>query len=146
MDILVIGSGGREHALALSLAADPCVTAVHVAPGNAGTAEVGTNHAVAATDPADVVRLARELSVDLVVIGPEAPLVAGVADALREWSADSQRATRARDRAELDRVAARFDQIIVAELQFKVTVDGAVKSPGRIDITPGTASKIAAPI
>jgi phosphoribosylamine--glycine ligase len=83
VDILVIGSGGREHALALSLAADPSVTAVHIAPGNAGTAEVGTNHAVASTDPDDVVRLARELSVDLVVIGPEAPLVAGVADALR---------------------------------------------------------------
>jgi phosphoribosylamine--glycine ligase len=83
VDILVIGSGGREHALALALAADPAVTTLHIAPGNAGTAEVGTNHAVAATDPADVVRLARELAVDLVVIGPEAPLVAGVADALR---------------------------------------------------------------
>ena len=80
----MIGSGGREHALALALAADPSVGALHIAPGNAGTAEVGTNHAVAATDPDDVVRLARELAVDLVVIGPEAPLVAGVADALRE--------------------------------------------------------------
>ena len=80
----MIGSGGREHALALALAADPAVMALHIAPGNAGTAEVGTNHVVAATDPADVVRLARELAVDLVVIGPEAPLVAGVADALRE--------------------------------------------------------------
>ena len=77
----MIGSGGREHALALALAADPAVGALHVAPGNAGTAEVGTNHPVDATDPADVVRLARELAVDLVVIGPEAPLVAGVADA-----------------------------------------------------------------
>ena len=80
----MIGSGGREHALALALAADPTVGALHIAPGNAGTAEVGTNHRVAATDPADVVRLARELTVDLVVIGPEAPLVAGVADALRD--------------------------------------------------------------
>ena len=79
----MIGSGGREHAMALSLAADPSVAALHIAPGNAGTAEVGTNHAVIATDPSDVVRLARELGVDLVVIGPEAPLVAGVADALR---------------------------------------------------------------
>jgi phosphoribosylamine--glycine ligase len=83
VDILVIGSGGREHALALSLAADPSVAALHVAPGNAGTAVVGTNHPVIATDPSDVVRLAHELGVDLVVIGPEAPLVAGVADALR---------------------------------------------------------------
>jgi phosphoribosylamine---glycine ligase len=84
VDILVIGSGGREHALALALAADPAVTALHIAPGNAGTAEAGRNHPVTATDPADVVRLARHLGVDLVVIGPEAPLVAGVADALRE--------------------------------------------------------------
>ncbi len=84
MDILVIGSGGREHALALALAADPTVGALHIAPGNAGTAEVGTNHPVRATDPADVLRLARGLAVDLVVIGPEAPLVAGVADVLRE--------------------------------------------------------------
>jgi phosphoribosylamine--glycine ligase len=83
VDILVIGSGGREHALALSLAADPTVGTLHIAPGNAGTAEVGTNHEVTPTDPGDVVRLARELAVDLVVIGPEAPLVAGVADALR---------------------------------------------------------------
>jgi phosphoribosylamine--glycine ligase len=83
VDILVIGSGGREHALAVSLAADPTVGTLHIAPGNAGTAEVGTNHEVTPTDPGDVVRLARELAVDLVVIGPEAPLVAGVADALR---------------------------------------------------------------
>ncbi|HYN57109.1 MAG TPA: phosphoribosylamine--glycine ligase [Motilibacterales bacterium] len=88
MDILVIGSGGREHALALALAADPAVTALHIAPGNAGTAQVGSNHPVAATDPADVVRLAEALGVDLVVVGPEAPLVAGVADAVRAAGID----------------------------------------------------------
>ncbi len=86
--ILVIGSGGREHALALALAADPTVTGVHVAPGNAGTAEVATNHPVDATDPAQVVALARRLGVDLVVVGPEAPLVAGVADAVRAAGID----------------------------------------------------------
>ena len=84
----MIGSGGREHALALALAADPAVTALHVAPGNAGTAQVGTNHPVTATDPADVVRLAEALGVDLVVVGPEAPLVAGVADAVRAAGID----------------------------------------------------------
>jgi phosphoribosylamine--glycine ligase len=88
VEILIIGAGGREHALALSLASDPTVTAVHVAPGNAGTAEVGTNHKVVATDPADVVALARRLGVGLVVIGPEAPLVAGVADAVRAAGID----------------------------------------------------------
>ena len=84
----MIGSGGREHALALALAADPAVGALHIAPGNAGTAEVGTNHPVAAADPEDVVRLALALRVDLVVIGPEAPLVAGVADAVRAAGID----------------------------------------------------------
>ena len=88
MNILIIGSGGREHALALSLAADPAVSELHVAPGNAGTAEVATNHAVNATDARDVVALAERVGADLVVIGPEAPLVAGVADAVRDAGID----------------------------------------------------------
>ncbi|WP_271216149.1 phosphoribosylamine--glycine ligase [Streptosporangium carneum] len=84
MRVLVIGSGGREHALCRSLAADPQVTEVHCAPGNAGVAQVATLHPVVPTDPAAVARLAGELGADLVVIGPEAPLVAGVADAVRQ--------------------------------------------------------------
>ncbi len=83
LDVLVLGSGGREHALALALAADPGVTAVHAAPGNPGTAGCGTNHPVDPLDPDAVAALATELDVDLVVVGPEAPLVAGVADAVR---------------------------------------------------------------
>ncbi len=88
MKLLIIGSGGREHALAIAMAADPLVTDLHVAPGNAGTAMVARNHAVTATDPAAVVALATSLSVDLVVVGPEAPLVAGVADAVRAAGID----------------------------------------------------------
>jgi len=88
VDILIIGSGGREHALALSLAADPAVTGLHAAPGNAGTAEVAANHAVNATDAGAVVALAEQVGADLVVIGPEAPLVAGVADAVRDAGID----------------------------------------------------------
>ncbi|MGB8020363.1 MAG: phosphoribosylamine--glycine ligase [Candidatus Nanopelagicales bacterium] len=88
MDILIIGSGGREHALALALAADPAVGALHVAPGNAGTAHAGTNHEVVVNDPSSVAALAQALGVDLVVIGPEAPLVAGVADAVRAAGID----------------------------------------------------------
>ncbi|WP_406319396.1 phosphoribosylamine--glycine ligase [Streptosporangium sp. NBC_01639] len=84
MRVLVIGSGGREHALCRSLAADPQVTEVHCAPGNAGIAQVATLHPVTPTDPGAVSRLAAELEAGLVVIGPEAPLVAGVADAVRE--------------------------------------------------------------
>ena len=84
MDVLVIGGGGREHALALALSRDPEVDAVHAAPGNPGTAAVATNHPVDALDGTAVADLATRLGVDLVVIGPEAPLVAGVADAVRE--------------------------------------------------------------
>ena len=81
--VLVIGSGGREHALAWALGRDPEV-AVHIAPGNPGTAAVGTNHPVDAMDGAAVAALAVDLGADLVVVGPEAPLVAGVADAVRD--------------------------------------------------------------
>ena len=83
MRVLVVGSGAREHALCLALAADPAVTALICAPGNAGTAAVAQNRGVDPLDGAAVAALARELETDLVVIGPEAPLVAGVADAVR---------------------------------------------------------------
>ena len=81
--VLVIGSGGREHALAWALSKDPSVGAVHIAPGNPGTAAVGTNHPVDPMNPEAVAALAVQLAADLVVVGPEAPLVAGVADAVR---------------------------------------------------------------
>jgi phosphoribosylamine--glycine ligase len=82
--VLVIGGGGREHAIVRALAADPAVSALHAAPGNPGMADQAELHPVAATDERDVIRLARRVSADLVIIGPEAPLVAGVADALRQ--------------------------------------------------------------
>jgi phosphoribosylamine--glycine ligase len=81
--VLLIGSGGREHALAIGLAADPSVSSLVAAPGNPGIAEVAALRDVTATDPAAVAALAVELAADLVVVGPEAPLVAGVADAVR---------------------------------------------------------------
>lgn len=83
MKVLVIGSGAREHALCRSLSLDPAVTALYCAPGNAGIAEVAELHAVDANDGASVTDLARRLDAGLVVVGPEAPLVAGVADAVR---------------------------------------------------------------
>jgi phosphoribosylamine---glycine ligase len=83
VQVLVIGAGGREHALALALSRDPNVTAVHAAPGNPGMAAVSTLHDVDPVDGKAVAALAGELGVDLVVVGPEAPLVAGVADAVR---------------------------------------------------------------
>jgi phosphoribosylamine--glycine ligase len=81
--VLVIGSGAREHALCLALAADPAVTSLSCAPGNAGTATVAEQCGVDPLDPGAVAALARALTADLVVVGPEAPLVAGVADAVR---------------------------------------------------------------
>jgi phosphoribosylamine---glycine ligase len=79
----VIGGGGREHALVRGLAADPAVSELYAAPGNPGISSLAQLHAVSAGDPLDVVRVARLVAADLVVIGPEAPLVAGAADALR---------------------------------------------------------------
>jgi phosphoribosylamine---glycine ligase len=81
--VLVIGSGAREHALLLALRRDPQVTGVIVAPGNAGTARIADQRDVDMTSGDDVVALAREVAADLVVIGPEVPLVRGVADAVR---------------------------------------------------------------
>ncbi|MEU1228080.1 phosphoribosylamine--glycine ligase [Streptomyces sp. NPDC005828] len=83
MKVLVIGGGAREHALCRSLSLDPDVTALHCAPGNAGIAEVAELHPVDQLDGAAVAALATELGAELVVVGPEAPLVAGVADAVR---------------------------------------------------------------
>lgn len=84
MKTLVIGTGGREHALALALALDPAVSEVHAAPGNPGIGAVATLHDVDPIDGAAVAALATSIGADLVVVGPEAPLVAGVADAVRE--------------------------------------------------------------
>lgn len=81
---LVVGTGGREHALALQLSRDPAVAQVHAAPGNPGIGAFATLHEVAPMDGSAVAELAAALGVDLVVVGPEAPLVAGVADAVRD--------------------------------------------------------------
>jgi phosphoribosylamine--glycine ligase len=81
---LVIGTGGREHALALALSRDPEVSEVHAAPGNPGIGAIAQLHDADPMDGDAVAALAREIRADLVVIGPEAPLVAGVADVVRE--------------------------------------------------------------
>jgi phosphoribosylamine--glycine ligase len=82
--VLVVGGGGREHALAWALARSPSVTEVHAAPGNPGIARVATCHPVGVGDIPGLVDLAAHLAADLVVIGPEAPLAAGMADALEQ--------------------------------------------------------------
>jgi phosphoribosylamine--glycine ligase len=81
--VLVVGSGGREHALAWKLAQSPELDELHAAPGNPGIAEIGACHPLRAEDADGLLALARSLHIDLVVIGPELPLVVGVADRLR---------------------------------------------------------------
>ena len=83
MKILLVGSGGREHALALGLQADSACTELHVAPGNPGIEEFAEIHPLTVTDNAAIAALAQSLAVDLVVIGPEVPLVNGAADVIR---------------------------------------------------------------
>jgi phosphoribosylamine--glycine ligase len=80
MNILLVGSGGREHALAWKIKQSPKVNQLYIAPGNAGTTEVGTNIPVAATDFEALKKFVLEKAVDLVVVGPEDPLVKGIYD------------------------------------------------------------------
>lgn len=84
MKVLIVGQGGREHVLAWKLWRSPRVREIFVAPGNAGTAEDAANVEIAATDIEGLVRFATQEKIGLTVIGPEAPLVAGLADALRK--------------------------------------------------------------
>ena len=84
MNILVIGGGGREHALAWKIAQSPRVARVYVAPGNAGTARDDAFVNVPITDIHELVAFAQESDIGLTVVGPEAPLAAGVVDAFRE--------------------------------------------------------------
>ncbi|HYD15986.1 MAG TPA: phosphoribosylamine--glycine ligase N-terminal domain-containing protein, partial [Hyphomicrobium sp.] len=82
MNVLLIGSGGREHALAWALSASPLLTKLYAAPGNAGIAELAECVALNVTDHAAVLGFIAEKDIGFVVIGPEAPLVAGLSDAL----------------------------------------------------------------
>jgi phosphoribosylamine--glycine ligase len=85
MRVLLVGSGGREHALAWKLAQSPLLTELHAAPGNPGIARLAQCHPIRAEDPEGLLGLAGSLAIDLVVVGPEVPLVMGVADVLRRF-------------------------------------------------------------
>jgi phosphoribosylamine---glycine ligase len=82
MNVLLIGSGGREHAMANALAKSPLLTRLYIAPGNPGTARVGENVELDAGDHGAVIRFCREMGIALVVVGPEQPLIGGLVDAL----------------------------------------------------------------
>lgn len=107
MVVLVIGSGGREHAIAWRLGRDKLVDVVHSAPGNPGMAKVGPCHAVRGDDHAAVVDLARSVGADLVVVGPEAPLAAGLVDDLQAAGIATFGPTRAAARIEASKAFAK---------------------------------------
>ena len=82
--ILVVGGGGREHAITLGLNESENVSELHIAPGNAGTSLIGTNHEVNISNVEEIVDLATNLDVDLVIVGPEGPLVDGLSNRMSE--------------------------------------------------------------
>ena len=85
MRVLLVGSGGREHALAWKLAQSPTLTELHAAPGNPGIARLADCHPIRAEDAEGLLGLSRSLDIELVVVGPEVPLVVGLADVLRRF-------------------------------------------------------------
>jgi len=84
LDVLIIGSGGREHALAVGLSESNSVRNIHCCPGNYGTSQIGINHDIDITNIDLILNLSTKLDIDLVVVGPEAPLVAGLSDKLNQ--------------------------------------------------------------
>lgn len=130
MRVLVIGSGAREHALLLALRRDPGVEALAVAPGNAGTDRLAERHEVDVSAAAAVVGLAREFRADLVVIGPEVPLVLGVADTVR--AAGIACFGPSKDAARIEGSKA-FAKDVMAAAGVRTASSETVDNPGRLD-------------
>jgi phosphoribosylamine--glycine ligase len=128
--VLVIGSGGREHALLLALRRDPQVTGLAIAPGNAGTARLAEQHDVDITSGDDVVALAREVRADLVIIGPEVPLVLGVADVVR--AAGIVCFGPSRDAARIEGSKA-FAKAVMEAAEVRTARSEIVDSPAKLD-------------
>jgi phosphoribosylamine--glycine ligase len=128
--VLVIGSGAREHALLLALRRDPQVTGLIIAPGNAGTARIAEQHGVDITSGGAVVALAREVRADLVVIGPEVPLVLGVADAVRD--AGIACFGPGKDAARIEGSKA-FAKDVMSAAGVRTAASEIVDSPARLD-------------
>ena len=140
MKVLIVGSGGREHALAWKLASSPQLEELHAAPGNPGIAALGQCHPVRAEDGEGQLSLCRELGIDLVVVGPEAPLVVGLADTLRRGGVAVFGPTRAAARIEGSKAFAKdvleaatvptAQRLAVARPPCVVKVDGLAAGKG----------------
>ena len=140
MKVLIVGSGGREHALAWKLASSPQLDELHAAPGNPGIAALGPCHPVRAEDGEGLLSLCRELTIDLVVVGPEAPLVVGLADTLRRGGVAVFGPTRAAARIEGSKAFAKdvmeaaavptAGRLAVARPPCVVKVDGLAAGKG----------------
>jgi len=138
--VLIVGSGGREHALAWKLASSPALDELHAAPGNPGIAALGQCHPVRAEDGEGLLSLCRELEIDLVVVGPEAPLVAGLVDTLRRGGVAVFGPTRAAARIEGSKAFAKdvlesagvptAQRLAVARPPCVVKVDGLAAGKG----------------
>jgi phosphoribosylamine--glycine ligase len=138
--VLIVGSGGREHALAWKLASSPALDELHAAPGNPGIAALGQCHPVRAEDGEGLLSLCRELEIDLVVVGPEAPLVVGLADTLRRGGVAVFGPTRAAARIEGSKTFAKdvleaaavptAQRLAVARPPCVVKVDGLAAGKG----------------
>ncbi|TFV57232.1 phosphoribosylamine--glycine ligase [Mycobacterium sp. PS03-16] len=130
MRVLVIGSGAREHALLLALRRDPEVEGLAVAPGNAGTATLADQHEVDVTSGEAVAALARSIDADLVVIGPEVPLVLGVADAVRAAGIACFGPTRDAARIEGSK---QFAKDVMAAAGVRTATSEIVDNPAHLD-------------
>ncbi|MFE2754249.1 phosphoribosylamine--glycine ligase [Actinosynnema sp. NPDC059335] len=130
MRVLVIGSGAREHALVLALSRDPSVIALACAPGNAGIAGVAETYGVDVTDGGAVAALAKEWNADLVVVGPEQPLVAGAADAVRAIGIPCFGPSAAAARIEGSKA---FAKDVMSAAGVPTAVSEIVDNPARLD-------------
>ncbi|GGP80578.1 phosphoribosylamine--glycine ligase [Saccharothrix coeruleofusca] len=134
MRVLVIGSGAREHALVLALSRDPSVVALACAPGNAGIAGVAETYGVNVDDAGAVAALAKEWNADLVVIGPEQPLVVGAADAVRALGIPCFGPSAAAARIEGSKA---FAKDVMAAAQVPTATSEVVDNPARLDSALG---------
>ncbi|MGA5463190.1 phosphoribosylamine--glycine ligase [Mycobacterium sp. NPDC050041] len=130
MHVLVIGSGAREHALLLALRRDPEVETLAVAPGNAGTAVIADQYDVDVTSGEAVTKLAQRIGADLVVVGPEVPLVLGVADAVRAAGIDCFGPTKDAARIEGSKS---FAKDVMTAAGVRTATSEIVDTPARLD-------------